>query len=133
MTFTLGRGNEVCVAAVHALQHLIVGSTLESIVADMSAFWDRLVHESQLRWIGPEKGAIHLATAAIVNAVWDLYAKVERKPVWKLVADMTPEQIVACVDFRYITDALSRDEALESLTRNQQTRASRDRQIRTHG
>ena len=112
MTFTLGRGNEVCVAGVRALQHLIVGSTLESIVGDMSAFWDRLVHESQLRWIGPEKGAIHLATAAIVNAVWDLYAKVERKPVWKLVADMTPEQFVACVDFRYISDALTRDEAL---------------------
>src|SRR5258708_3794233 len=77
MTFTLGRGNEVCVAAVLALQHLIVGSTLESIVADMSAFWDRLVHESPLRWIGPGKGALHLAPAAIAHARWELYAQVE--------------------------------------------------------
>jgi len=133
ITFTLGRGNEVCVAAVRALQHLVVGSTLESIVADMGAFWDRLVHESQLRWIGPEKGAIHLATAAIVNAVWDLYAKVERKPVWKLVADMTPEQFVACVDFRYMTDVLSRDEALEILRRKSSTRAAREAQMRKEG
>ena len=113
MTFTIGRGNEVVVAAVRALQHLIVGSNYEDLVADLGGFWQRLTFESQLRWIGPEKGAIHLATAAIVNAVWDLYAKIERKPVWKLVADMTPEQFVACIDFRYLTDALTRDEALE--------------------
>ncbi len=115
MTFTLGRGNEVVVAAVRALQHLIVGSKYEDIVANLGGFWKRLTFESQLRWIGPEKGAIHLATAAIVNAVWDLYAKVERKPVWKLVADMTPEQFVSCIDFRYLTDALTRDDALEIL------------------
>ncbi len=115
MTFTLGRGNEVVVAAVRALQHLVVGSTYEDLVADLGGFWQRLTFESQLRWIGPEKGAIHLATAAIVNAVWDLYAKIERKPVWKLVADMTPEQFVACIDFRYLTDALTRDDALEIL------------------
>src|SRR5208282_6071647 len=133
ITFTLGRGNEVCVAAVRALQHLVVGSTLESIVADMGAFWDRLVHESQLRWIGPEKGAIHLATAAIVNALWDLCAKVERKPVWKLVADMTPEQFVACVDFRYMTDVLSCDEALEILRRKSSSRAAREAQMRKGG
>jgi L-fuconate dehydratase len=110
MTFTLGRGNEVVCAAVRALQHLIVGAKFEDIVADLAGFWDRLTFESQLRWIGPEKGAIHLATAAIVNAIWDLYAKIERKPVWKLVADMTPEQIVACIDFRYITNAATRGE-----------------------
>ncbi len=133
MTFTLGRGNEVCVAAVRALQHLVLGSTLESITSDMGAVWQRLTHESQLRWIGPEKGAIHLATAAIVNAVWDLYAKVERKPVWKLVADMTPEQIVSCIDFRYITDALTRGEALEILRRKFSTRAEREAQMRAEG
>ena len=88
-----------------------------------AASGERLTVESQLRWIGPEKGAIHLATAAIVNAVWDLYAKVERKPVWKLVADMTPEQFVACIDFRYLTDALTRDEALEILRAQIATRA----------
>ncbi|MDO8434667.1 MAG: L-fuconate dehydratase [Candidatus Binatus sp.] len=133
MTFTLGRGNEVCVAAVRALQHLVVGATLESITGDMGAFWQRLTHESQLRWIGPEKGALHLATAAIVNAVWDLYAKAERKPVWKLVADMTPEQIVSCIDFRYITDALTRADALEILRRNFSTRAEREAQMRKEG
>ena len=133
MTFTLGRGNEVCVAAVRALQHLVLGLTLGSITSDMGAFSQRLTHESQLRWIGPEKGAIHLATAAIVNAVWDLYAKVKRKPVWKLVADMTPEQIVSCIDFRYITDALTRDEALEILRRKFSTRAEREAQMRNEG
>ncbi len=81
----------------------------------MAGFWRSLTGESQLRWIGPEKGAIHLATAAIVNAAWDLWAKSEGKPVWKLVADMTPEQIVACIDFRYITDALTPDDALAIL------------------
>ncbi len=133
MTFTLGRGNEVCVAAVRALQHLVIGKTLESIVADMGAFWQSLTHESQLRWIGPEKGAIHLATAAIVNAVWDLYAKVERKPVWKLVADMTPEQFVSCIDFRYLTDALTRDQALEILRSKVSTRAGREAEMRREG
>ncbi len=133
MTFTLGRGNEVCVAAVRALQHLVIGRTLESIVADMGAFWQSLTHESQLRWIGPEKGAIHLATAAIVNAVWDLYAKVERKPVWKLVADMTPEQFVSCIDFRYLTDALTREQALEILRGKVSTRADREAQMRREG
>ena len=124
MTFTLGRGNEVVVAAVRALQHLVVGSKYDDIVANLGGFWERLTFESQLRWIGPEKGAIHLATAAIVNAVWDLYAKVERKPVWKLVADMTPEQFVACIDFRYLTDALTRDEALEHPARANSRRAA---------
>ncbi len=133
MTFTLGRGNEVCVAAVRALEHLVVGATLESITADMGGFWQRLTHDSQLRWIGPEKGALHLATAAIVNAVWDLYAKVERKPVWKLIADLTPEQTVSCIDFRYLTDALTRNEALEILQRNFSTRAEREAQMRKEG
>ena len=84
----------------------------------MGAFWRRIVGDSQLRWVGPEKGVIHLATAAVVNAVWDLWAKVEGKPLWKLLADMTPEELVRCVDFRYITDALTPDEALDILRRN---------------
>ena len=133
MTFTLGRGNEVVVAAIRALQHLVVGATLELIIADMGAFWDRLTHESQLRWIGPEKGAIHLATAAIVNAVWDLWAKAERKPVWKLVADMTPEQFVSCIDFRYLTDALTRDEAIKLLRSKFDTRSEREEHVRKEG
>jgi L-fuconate dehydratase len=133
MTFTLGRGNEVVVAAVRALQHVVVGSKYEDIVADLGGFWQRLTMESQLRWIGPEKGAIHLATAAIVNAVWDLYAKIGRKPVWKLVADMTPEQFVACIDFRYLTDALTPDDALEILRAKFATRGEREAQMRKEG
>jgi L-fuconate dehydratase len=133
MTFTIGRGNEVCVAAIEALKPLVMGLTLEDIIADMAGFWRRLACDSQLRWIGPEKGAIHLATAAIVNAVWDLYAKVERKPVWKLVADMTPEQFVACIDFTYLSDALTREEAVEILRRNFRTRAAREAEMRTQG
>ena len=133
LTFTIGRGNEVCVAAAVALAPLVKGLTIESIAADMRGFWRRLTGESQLRWIGPEKGAIHLATAAIVNAVWDLWAKINRKPIWKLVADMTPEEIVACVDFRYITDALTPDEALAILRRNAPTRAKREAEMIANG
>jgi L-fuconate dehydratase len=115
LTFTCGRGTEVCVAAAHALEPLVSGRSLEGIVADMSGFWRSLVSDSQLRWLGPEKGVIHLATAAIVNAVWDLWAKLEGKPLWKLLADLSPEEIVGCVDFRYITDALTPEEALDLL------------------
>jgi L-fuconate dehydratase len=115
LTFTSGRGTEVCVAAAHALEPFVVGRTLDGIVGDMRGFWRSLVSDSQLRWIGPEKGVIHLATAAVVNAVWDLWAKIEGKPLWKLLVDLTPEEIVACVDFRYITDALAPEEALDLL------------------
>src|SRR5438876_11249696 len=115
LTFTIGRGTEVVVAAVDALRPLVLGRSTDALFADMGAFWRELVGDSQLRWIGPEKGVIHLATAAVVNAVWDLFAKPERKPLWKLLVDMTPEQLVALVDFRYITDALPPERALERL------------------
>ena len=133
LTFTIGRGTEVCVAAVEALKPLVVGRTLEAITADMRAFWKTIAGESQLRWIGPEKGVIHLATAAIVNAVWDLYAKTEGKPLWKLLVDMTPEQLVGCTDFRYLTDVLTPDEALEILRRNAPTKAEREAKMRRDG
>src|SRR4030081_668423 len=107
LTFTNGRGNEVTVAAVHALKHHLLGRTLESLTEDFAGFWLRITADSQVRWLGPEKGAIHLATGALVNAVWDLYARAEGKPLWKLLVDMTPEQIVACIPFRHITDALT--------------------------
>ncbi len=125
MTFTIGRGNEVCCLAIEALAPLVVGRTLESFTADMAGFWRHITSDSQLRWIGPEKGAIHLATAAVVNAVWDLWAKVEAKPLWKLIADMTPEQFVACVDFRYLTDVLTPDDAVQMLKRLAPTKAER--------
>src|SRR5687767_3871303 len=115
MTFTIGRGNELCVAAIEALRPLVVGKTLASFTDDMGGFWRMITGDSQLRWVGPEKGVIHLATAAVVNAVWDLWAKQVGKPVWQLVCDMSPEEIVRCIDFRYIEDALSRDEALQIL------------------
>ncbi|MBA3708037.1 MAG: L-fuconate dehydratase [Planctomycetes bacterium] len=125
LTFTIGRGNEICCAAIQALTYLVVGRTLEEFIAAPGAFWRRLVGDSQLRWIGPEKGAIHLATAALVNALWDAYARVEGKPLWRLLCAMTPEQLVACIDFRYITDALTPDEALTMLRANLATRPQR--------
>ncbi len=133
LTFTIGRGNELCVAAVRSLAPLVTGLTLEEIRNDMSGFSRRLTSESQLRWVGPEKGVIHLATAALVNAVWDLYAKVEGKPLWKLLADMTPEQLVSCVDFRYITDAVTSDDALTLLRDNAPTRAVRETELLRDG
>ena len=133
LTFTIGRGNEICVAAVRALKPLIVGKSLAEFTSNMGAFWRHITGDSQLRWIGPEKGAIHLATAAVVNAVWDLWAKVEAKPVWKLLADMTPEQLVRCIDFRYITDALTPDEALAILRANGATKSERAAQLARDG
>src|SRR6266403_2094947 len=126
LTFTIGRGTEVCVAAIEALAPHVVGSTVEELVGDLGAMWRRLVTDSQLRWLGPEKGVIHLATAALVNAVWDLYARLEGKPLWKLLVDLTPEELVACIDFRYIEDALSPTEAIELLRRNEATKAERE-------
>jgi len=121
LTFTIGRGNELCVAAAQALAPLVVGVSLDEIRSDMAGFWRRLTSESQLRWVGPEKGVLHLATAAVVNAVWDLWAKTERKPLWKLLADMSPDELVRCIDFRYITDALTPAEAVEMLRRHAPT------------
>ena len=132
LTFTIGRGNELCVAAIEALKPLVVGLTIEPGV-DMGAIWKRLTSDSQLRWVGPEKGVIHLATAAVVNALWDLYARVEGKPLWKLLADMSPEEIVACIPFSYITDALTPEEALEILKRHEPTKQQRTAKIIERG
>ncbi len=133
LTFTIGRGTELCVAAIDALAPHVVGQTLEDLVSDMAGFWRSLAGDSQLRWLGPEKGVVHLATAALVNAVWDLYAKVEGKPLWKLLTDMSPEQLVRCIDFRYIDDALSPAHALEILSRNAGSRAEREAEMRRDG
>ena len=129
LAFTLGRGTEIVVAAIDALTPIVVGRNLHDITADMRGFWRAVTGEQQLRWIGPEKGAIHLAAAALVNAVWDLYAKVERKPLWKLLADMTPEELVAAIDFRYIADALTPDEALGILERMAPGRKAREAEM----
>ena len=115
LTFTLGRGTELCVDALRYLTRCAVGRTLASITDDLGAFYRQLTSDSQFRWLGPEKGVIHLATAALINAVWDLYARVENKPLWQLLADMPAEDIVRAIDFRYITDVLTPEEALHLL------------------
>ena len=115
LTFTIGRGNEICISAIESLRPLVVGLDLDWIRENPGRFWRHITGDSQLRWIGPDKGAVHLATGAVVNAVWDLLAKQADKPVWKLVSEMTPEQIVSLVDFRYLTDAITPSEARDLL------------------
>ncbi|MEQ1952007.1 L-fuconate dehydratase [Mesorhizobium sp. CN2-181] len=125
LTFTIGRGNDICCMAIKAMTHLVVGLELDWIREDPGRFWRHVTGDSQLRWIGPDKGAMHLATGAVVNAVWDLLAKQSGKPVWRLVADMSPEEILKIVDFRYLTDAITPDEALEILRRAEPGKAER--------
>jgi L-fuconate dehydratase len=133
MTFTIGRGTEIVVAAIRALAPRVAGLRLADVAADPGRFWRTVTGDSQLRWIGPEKGAIHLATAALVNAVWDLWAKAEGKPLWKLVRDMSPAELVRCVDFRHITDALTPEEAVALLESRADGRAHREAQARRDG
>ena len=133
LTFTTGRGTEVVVAAVKALAPRVVGRSMDDIAADMAGFWRYVTNDTQIRWLGPDKGATHLAAAAVVNAVWDLYAKKEGKPLWKLLADMTPAQLVACVDFRYVTDALTPGEAVAMLESVAAGKAGREAQVRRDG
>ncbi len=133
MTFTIGRGNELCVAAINSLAPLLDGQPLEAAFADMGAIWRRVTGDSQLRWVGPDKGVIHLATAAIMNALWDLYAKVEGKPLWRLLIDFAPEQIVALIDWRYLRDALTPDEAIDILERRRAGRGERIAEMERDG
>jgi L-fuconate dehydratase len=133
LTFTNGRGNELCVAAVRALERHVAGRDLDDVIANMRAFFRSLTQDVQLRWLGPEKGILHMATGAVINAVWDLWAKREVKPLWKLVVDMPPPQLVSCLDFSYINDALTPDEALAILERLAPTRASREEEMRRDG
>lgn len=133
LTFTIGRGNELCVAGIKSLEHLVVGRTLTSLVEDFGKTWRSITGDSQLRWIGPEKGVIHLAAAALINALWDLYAKAEEKPLWRLLCEMSPEQLVRCIDFRYISDVLSRQQALNLLEQNFASRGQRVTQMEQEG
>ncbi|KAJ0421725.1 enolase C-terminal domain-like protein [Aspergillus carlsbadensis] len=127
MTFTIGRGNEIVCSAIELLAPLLVGKDLEELTSNWGKTWRYLVSDSQLRWIGPEKGVIHLALGAVVNALWDLWAKVLDKPVWRIVADMSPEEYVSCIDFRYITDAITPDEAIALLKEVEGGKADRIR------
>ena len=133
LTFTIGRGNELCVQAIKALSYLLIGKTLDSFTQDMAGFWKIITGDSQLRWLGPEKGVIHLATGAIVNAVWDLYAKTEKKPLWKLISDMTPKEFISCIDFTYITDAITKEEALEILKKKEKLKTERINYLEKNG
>lgn len=133
MTFTIGRGNELCVAAIRALMPLLVGQSLELLMAEPWKMYRRLTGDSQLRWVGPEKGVIHLAAAAVVNAVWDLWSRIHGKPVWQLICEMSPEQFVASVDFRYLSDALVPAQAIELLRRHERTRPERIEQLKSEG
>ena len=133
LTFTLGRGNEICVAALEYLAKQAVGRSLASIVEDFCAFSRLLTDDSQFRWLGPEKGVIHVAAGALINALWDLYAKVKGKPLWRLLAEMPPEQLCSAIDFRYIDDAISRDEAFDIFERSQSSMAERLNQLEAHG
>jgi len=133
LTFTIGRGNEWCVAAAQTLAERLVGRDLASITADLGAFWYEMVGDSQLRWVGPEKGVVHLAVAAVVNAVWDLYARAEGKPLWRLLVDMTPAELVRCIPFRYISDALTPAEALAILEQSVPHKAARIATMQAQG
>jgi L-fuconate dehydratase len=133
LTFTNGRGNELCVAAVHALQHHVVGRDFEQVTADMRGFFRTLTQDVQLRWLGPEKGILHMATGAILNAVWDLWARREDKPLWKLVVDLEPERVVSAIDFSYLTDVLTPDDGLHILQRAARGKAEREREMRADG
>jgi L-fuconate dehydratase len=132
-TFTIGRGTEICVAAINALRPHVIGLSTAELFGDMGGFWRRLTGDSQLRWIGPEKGVIHLATAAVVNAAWDLYARAAGKPLWKLLVDLPPEDVVAAIDFRYLSDALTPDEALSMLRSRAPSKAERQAELEANG
>ncbi|KAK7736565.1 L-galactonate dehydratase [Cytospora paraplurivora] len=125
MTFTIGRGNDIVCAAIAHVADRVKGKKLSDLVANWGKTWRYLVNDSQLRWIGPEKGVIHLALGAVVNAIWDLWAKVLDKPVWRIVADFTPEEFVQSIDFRYITDAITPEEALAILRESEKGKADR--------
>lgn len=132
-TFTIGRGTEIVVKAIESMSFLVAGQSLLEIIDNFGQFWHSIVCESQLRWLGPEKGVTHLATAAIVNAIWDLWAKVEQKPLWKLVADMKPEEIVNCIDFQYISDSISPEDAVSTIASAKQGLQDREKELIDNG
>ncbi|TFY76022.1 hypothetical protein EWM64_g7990, partial [Hericium alpestre] len=133
LTFTIGRGNDIVCQAVKEVANRLIGKEVESLFANMGKAWDYLVADSQLRWIGPEKGVIHIATGAVDNALWDLFAKSRKKPVWKLVADMTPEEFVRATTFRYITDVITPEEAIAMLKAKEAGKKEREAKVREIG
>lgn len=133
LLFTIGRGNDICCETVRSLESSVVGYDFDDIQSDFLSFYNLLKSDSQLQWLGPEKGVIHMAIGAVVNAAWDLWARVEGKPVWRLLSDMSPEAFVDILDFRYVSDAITRDEALEIVVRNQSSKHARIKQLEESG
>jgi L-fuconate dehydratase len=131
--FTIGRGTEVAVAAIRAVEHLVVGLPVDDVLSDLGGFWRQLTHDSPLRWLGPEKGVVHMAIGAVVNAVWDLAARRAGTPLWQLLAELRPREIVELVDFRHLTDALTPDEALDLLTRAEPAKDERMQRLLAEG
>jgi L-fuconate dehydratase len=131
--FTIGRGNDVVIKAIESLAQRFVGQTVEHLLDDMKMAWDMLVHDSQLRWLGPEKGVEHMAIGAMLSALWDLKAKRAGLPLWQLLAEMTPEELVATLDFRYLTDVLTAEEAVDILKRGQVGKAERIQSLLDNG
>lgn len=131
--FTIGKGTETVMKCVEELSEIFMGTTLDKILGDFSGFWRRLTCDPQMRWIGPEKGVIHMAVGGIVNAIWDLWAKLEKKPLWRLLSEMDPKQLISCLDFRYVTDVLTPEEALEILTDLHKTRKERIEKLLQEG
>ncbi|WP_233842702.1 L-fuconate dehydratase [Dyella sp. 2HG41-7] len=133
LAFTIGRGNDVQKAAIDALADHVVGLNLQDVAGDLGGFSRRLIGDSQLRWLGPEKGVMHMAIGAVINAAWDLAARLAEKPLWRFIAEMTPEQLVATIDFRYLTDALTPDEALTMLRASAHDKPKRIAQLLSEG
>ncbi len=131
--FTIGTGNNIAAEAIQTVADVLVGEPVEELLADMGATYRRFVYDSPLRWLGPEKGVVHMAIGAVVNALWDLKAKRAGQPLWQLVSSMTPEELVGLVDFRYLTDALTPDEALDILRRAEPGRQERTARLLEHG
>ena len=133
LIFTIGRGNDICCQAVESMSHLVVGQDLNDIKANMGTFYNQLRSDSQIRWLGPEKGVMHMAAGGIANAVWDMWARAEGKPVWRLLCDMTPEEFIDCIDLRYVDDVLTYDEALAIVRSNAETREVRIAELEKSG
>ncbi|TFY70322.1 hypothetical protein EVG20_g2682 [Dentipellis fragilis] len=133
LTFTIGRGNDIVCSAIKEVANRLIGKEVESLFENMGAAWDYLVADSQLRWIGPEKGVIHIATGAVDNALWDLFAKSRKKPLWKLIVDMSPEEFVKATTFRYITDVITPEEAIEMLKAKEASKKEREEKVRELG
>lgn len=132
-TFTIGRGNDLQLAVIQGMAQRFVGRDVDGVLDDMGATWRELVHDSQLRWLGPEKGMVHMAAGAIVNTLWDLRARREGKPLWRALADLSPDETLALVDFRYLSDALSPEEAVDLLRRAEPGKAAREGELLDKG